>query len=230
MPELQITPTRLDACPAPAKINLFLHVTGRRDDGYHDIQTAFRLLDWGDTLDFARREDRLIRRTHDIPGVPEAQDLVIRAAHALRKASGCQLGADITVHKILPMGGGLGGGSSDAATTLIALNHLWQTGLSSEALREIALPLGADVPFFIYGHDAFAEGVGERLQPLQLDSAHYVILSPKVSVPTSKIFTSPQLTRNTPPIKVDGLTFDETRNYLQAVAARLYPEVAQALS
>src|SRR5690606_33248925 len=152
-------PAQLIACPAPAKLNLFLHVVGRRADGYHLLQTAFRLLDWGDTLDFALRTDGCIRRANDVPGVAEADDLVVRAARLLQAHTGSALGADITVHKVLPMGGGLGGGSSDAATTLVALNRLWATGLSRAELQTLGLALGADVPVFVFGRDAFAEGV-----------------------------------------------------------------------
>jgi 4-diphosphocytidyl-2-C-methyl-D-erythritol kinase len=223
-------PGRLDGCPAPAKINLFLHVTGRRADGHHLLQTAFRLLDWGDTLDFAVRGDGLIRRVNDIPGVAEETDLAVRAARRLQQAGACGLGADIAVHKRLPMGGGLGGGSSDAATTLMALDRLWGTGFGHARLREIALDLGADVPFFIYGRDAFAEGIGESLQPLDLPPAHYVIVAPAVFVPTAEIFSSPELTRNTPAVKVRGLTLSRTRNDLQPVACARYPEVAEAIS
>ncbi|MDR2032705.1 MAG: 4-(cytidine 5'-diphospho)-2-C-methyl-D-erythritol kinase, partial [Azoarcus sp.] len=223
-------PGRLDGCPAPAKINLFLHVTGRRADGYHLLQTAFRLLDWGDTLDFAVRADGRIRHNTPVPGVPEEADLAVRAARSLQQMSGCALGVDITVHKHLPIGGGLGGGSSDAATTLMALDHLWGTGFGLARLRELALGLGADIPFFVYGRDAFAEGIGASLQPLDLPPAHYVIVAPEVSVPTAEIFSSPELTRNTPPVKVRGFTLNHTRNDLQPVACARYPEVAEALS
>ncbi|MDR3086753.1 MAG: 4-(cytidine 5'-diphospho)-2-C-methyl-D-erythritol kinase [Azoarcus sp.] len=229
-PPVSPAPGRLKNCPAPAKLNLFLHVIGQRDDGYHLLQTAFRLLDWGDTLDFTTRGDGRIRRLNEVPGVPEDADLCVRAARALQKATHCPLGADITVHKHLPMGGGLGGGSSDAATTLMALDRLWGTQLGLEKLREIGLSLGADVPFFIYGRDAFAEGVGELLQPLDLPAAWYVVLAPVVSVPTARIFASPGLTRNTPPVKVRGFTLSRTRNDLQPVACALFPEVAEALS
>ncbi|MDR1423130.1 MAG: 4-(cytidine 5'-diphospho)-2-C-methyl-D-erythritol kinase [Azoarcus sp.] len=223
-------PGRIDACPAPAKLNLFLHILGRRPDGYHLLQSAFRLLDWGDTLDFALREDGLIRRIGEVPGVAAGNDLAVRAAQALRQASGCALGVDITIHKRLPLGGGLGGGSSDAATTLMALDRLWNTNLGLERLREIGLGLGADVPFFIFGRDAFAEGMGERLQNIALPPAWYVIVAPPVNVPTARIFTDSGLTRNTPPIKVRGFTLSRTRNDLQPVACALYPEVADALS
>ena len=230
MPPVSSSPGRLEGCPAPAKLNLFLHVTGRRDDGYHLLQTVFRLLDWGDTLDFSVREDGEIRRTNAVVGVPEETDLCVCAGRALQQATGCPLGADITVHKRLPLGGGLGGGSSDAATTLMALDRLWNTRLGSARLREIGIGLGADVPFFLFGRDAFAEGVGEILQPVTLPPACYIVLAPGISVPTAQVFASPNLTRNTPPIKMLGFTFDRTRNDLQPVACELFPEVADALS
>ena len=222
-------PAQLIACPAPAKLNLFLHVVGRRADGYHLLQTAFRLLDWGDTLDFALRTDGCIRRANDVPGVAEADDLVVRAARLLQAHTGSALGADITVHKVLPMGGGLGGGSSDAATTLVALNRLWATGLSRAELQTLGLALGADVPVFVFGRDAFAEGVGEALQPLALPPAWYVVVSPGVSVPTAEIFSAEDLTRNTAPIKMADFAPSTTRNDLQAVACSRYPEVQRAI-
>lgn len=221
--------TRLDHCPAPAKLNLFLHVTGRRDDGYHLLQTAFRLLDWGDTLSFALRTDGDVRRLNEVPGVPAEQDLVVRAARLLQAHAGCRLGTDIGLVKCLPMGGGLGGGSSDAATTLIALNRLWSTGLRRQELAELGLRLGADVPFFIFGQDAFAEGVGEQLQPLHLPPAWYVIIAPPASVPTAEIFRAKELTRNTEPITIMDFAANATRNDLQAVACSLYPEVGVAI-
>ncbi|ANQ83900.1 4-diphosphocytidyl-2-C-methyl-D-erythritol kinase [Azoarcus olearius] len=220
----------LAGCPAPAKLNLFLHVVGRRDDGYHLLQTAFRLLDWGDRLDFRVRDDGLIRRTNQVAGVAEDDDLVVRAARRLQQATGTPLGADITLHKVLPMGGGVGGGSSDAATTLIALNHLWQTGLTRADLQQLGLALGADVPFFIYGRDAFAEGVGEAFQPLALPAAVYVVLSPEVSVPTAEIFSAKGLTRDTPPIRIADFAASPTRNDLQATACSRYPEVGRAIN
>ena len=222
-------PAQLIACPAPAKLNLFLHVVGRRADGYHLLQTAFRLLDWGDTLDFALRTDGCIRRANDVPGVAEADDLVVRAARLLQAHTGSALGADITVHTVLPMGGGLGGGSSDAATTLVALNRLWATGLSRAELQTLGLALGADVPVFVFGRDAFAEGVGEALQPLALPPAWYVVVSPGVSVPTAEIFSAEDLTRNTAPIKMADFAPSTTRNDLQAVACSRYPEVQRAI-
>ncbi|HHW65234.1 MAG TPA: 4-(cytidine 5'-diphospho)-2-C-methyl-D-erythritol kinase [Rhodocyclaceae bacterium] len=222
-------PTALNGCPAPAKLNLFLHVVGRRADGYHLLQTAFRLLDWGDRLDFVLRTDDRIRRVNEVPGVAEADDLVVRAARLLQAHTGSRSGADITVHKELPMGGGLGGGSSDAATTLIALNRLWKTGLTRAELQVLGLQLGADVPVFIFGENAFAEGVGEALQPLALPPAWYVVISPGVSVPTAEIFSAQDLTRNTAPIKMADFAVSTTRNDLQAVACSRYPEVRSAI-
>ncbi len=216
---------RLQGCPAPAKLNLFLHVVGRRADGYHLLQTAFRLLDWGDTLDFTLREDGGIRRTTDIAGIAPEHDLVVRAARLLQTHTHCRLGADIALHKVLPMGGGIGGGSSDAATTLIALNQLWGTGLRRGELQALGLQLGADVPVFIYGRDAFAEGVGEALQPLALAPAWYVLVSPGVSIPTAEIFGAKDLTRNTPLMKIADFAASTTRNDLQPVACSRYPEV-----
>ncbi|MEN3110382.1 4-(cytidine 5'-diphospho)-2-C-methyl-D-erythritol kinase [Uliginosibacterium paludis] len=224
-------------CPAPAKINLFLHVTGRRPDGYHLLQTAFRMIDRGDTLGFSLRQDGEIRRTRDIPGVPEETDLVVRAARLLQQKTGCRLGADIRLDKHLPMGGGLGGGSSDAATTLLALNRLWQLGCTRSELQTWSLALGADVPFFIFGETAWAEGVGEALRPLALPPAWYVIIEPPVSVPTPEIFRAKDLTRDTPMLIMPGFAAEQTnalleqqgRNDLQKVACRLYPEVQSAL-
>ncbi|ENO89129.1 4-(cytidine 5'-diphospho)-2-C-methyl-D-erythritol kinase [Thauera linaloolentis] len=222
-------PQRLPGCPAPSKLNLFLHVVGRRADGYHLLQTAFRLLDWGDTLDFTLRGDGEIHRTTEVPGVPAEQDLVMRAARLLQAHTGCRLGADIALHKVLPMGGGIGGGSSDAATTLIALNRLWGTGLGRAELQALGLQLGADVPVFIFGRDAFAEGVGEALQPMALAPAWYVLVSPGVAVPTAEIFCAKDLTRDTPPIRMADFAACTTRNDLQPVACKLYPEVQSAV-
>lgn len=220
---------QLSGCPAPAKLNLFLHVVGRRADGYHLLQTAFRLLDWGDTLDFTLRDDGRIERSTEVAGVAADDDLVVRAARLLQRHSGTCLGANIAVHKVLPMGGGLGGGSSDAATTLIALNRLWHTGLSRAELQALGLQLGADVPVFIYGRDAFAEGVGEALQALTLAPAWYVVVFPRVGVPTAEIFRAPDLTRNTPLIRMPDFAANITRNDLQPVACRRFPEVQHAI-
>lgn len=223
--------------PAPAKLNLFLHVIGRRADGYHLLQTLFRFIDLNDTLHFTLRADGEVRRMNALEGVPEAQDLCVRAARLLQQETGCKLGVDIALEKHIPMGGGLGGGSSDAATTLLALNHLWGLGLSRERLMRLGLSLGADVPVFIFGESAFAEGVGEQLQPYALPEAWYVVLCPPVHVPTVQIFSHPELTRNTISMTMralpKGATFQVGRNEgglrlgndLQAVACRLYPEI-----
>ena len=219
---------------APAKLNLFLHVTGRRPDGYHLLQTAFQMLDHGDVLHFERRDDGAIRRVTPVAGVPEESDLIVRAAQLLKlaKPGAHHLGADIAVEKRLPMGGGLGGGSSDAATTLIALNHLWQTGLSRAELMALGLKLGADVPFFIFGQNAFAEGVGEALQPAALPACWYVVIEPGVAVPTPAIFSALDLTRNTKLVKIsDFLEAPSSfgKNDLQVVATRLFPPIAEAI-
>ena len=215
--------------PAPAKINLFLHIVGRRPDGYHLLQTAFRMLDWGDEITLQRRDDGLILRTSDVPGVPAESDLVVRAARALQAASGSRFGADIGVLKRIPMGGGLGGGSSDAASVLLALNRLWGCGLSRQALQDLGLKLGADVPFFIFGETAFAEGVGEALRPLAVPPAWYVMVAPPVSVPTAEIFSAKELTRDTEILIMQGFAAHKTRNDMQAVVCMKYREVAESL-
>ncbi len=215
--------------PAPAKLNLFLHVTGRRADGYHLLQSVFRFVDYGDTVWLGVRQDGLIRRLEDIPGVPEKQDLTVRAARLLQEATACPLGADIRLEKRLPMGGGLGGGSSDAATVLLALNRLWNLGLPRQRLQALALQLGADVPVFVFGQSAFAEGVGEKLVPISLPPAWYVVLTPPVSVATAGVFAAPELTRNTPPIKIADFLSGACRNDLQPVVEEKYPGVARYL-
>ena len=233
----------LRACPAPAKLNLFLHVTGRRADGYHLLQTVFQLIAHGDTLHFATRDDGRLVRLSDVPGVPQEQDLIVRALRLLQaehqRRHGSQPGMDVEIDKRLPMGGGLGGGSSDAATALMAANHLWQSGLSQQELTALALPLGADIPFFIFGHTAFAEGVGEALQPVVVPDTWYVVIEPGVQVPTAAIFTSPHLTRNTEPVTIADFSRHIGagnnpggfgRNDLQDVAAQLFPEVAEAIA
>lgn len=223
----------LNDCPAPAKLNLFLHVTGRRPDGYHLLQTVFQLVDYGDLLHFKTRDDGVVRRTTDIPGVPEQSDLVVRAALLLKSAAGSgRLGADIAIDKRLPMGGGLGGGSSDAATALIALNHLWRTGLTRAELMALGLTLGADVPFFLFGRNAFAEGVGEALQPVTTPDCWYVVIEPGVSAPTAAIFSDPELTRNSKPVRISDFSKAQIgfgKNDLQVVATRLFPAIAEAL-
>ncbi len=219
-------------CPAPAKLNLFLHVVGRRADGYHLLQTLFRFIDLKDTLHFTLREDGEVRRVNHIDGIAEEHDLCVRAARLLQAETGCAQGVDIEVDKRIPMGGGLGGGSSDAATTLIALNRLWSLGLTRERLMELGLRLGADVPVFVFGENAFAEGVGEALQAYPMPEAWYVVLFPPVHVPTAQIFTHPELTRDAVSITMRALSMPQTqlRNDLQPVACKLYPEVARYIA
>lgn len=218
------------AWPAPAKINLFLHVVGRKPDGYHLLQTLFRFIDQADVLRFAPRDDGRIDLATPLPGVPPETDLTVRAARALQQASGCTSGATISVEKHLPMGGGLGGGSSDAATTLVALNHLWGCGLSSAELQRIGLTLGADVPIFVHGRAAFAEGVGEAFTDVAVPAAWYLVLVPPVGVPTVEIFKSPDLRRDTPAIAAADWRPGFGGNDLEPVACRLYPEVARHLA
>jgi len=230
--------------PAPAKINLFLHVTGRRDDGYHLLETVFRFVDLCDTLSFdARSDGRIVREGPAMAGLAPEDDLVVRAARALQRATGTSLGAHISYTKRIPSGGGLGGGSSDAATTLIALNRLWGTGLGRDALMALARPLGADVPVFIYGQPAFARGIGDEFEAVQLPERAYLVVQPTQNVPTSAVFSSPDLTRNSPCVKMpvfadwqeinapdDGLFKDGMfgRNDLSPVVFAAYPRVGQA--
>jgi|HubBroStandDraft_2_1064218.scaffolds.fasta_scaffold160402_2 4-diphosphocytidyl-2-C-methyl-D-erythritol kinase len=220
--------------PAPAKLNLFLHVTGRRPDGYHELQTVFQLIDLCDTVAIRVGDDGRIERPSGPVGVDPDSDLTVRAAKALQAATGCRMGASIRITKRIPMGGGLGGGSSDAATVLLALNHLWHCGLSVDELARLGLPLGADVPVFVRGSSAWAEGVGERLEPVELPERWYVVIHPGVAVPTKDVFQSPELTRNTPVITIraffgpGGLA--GSRNDCEPVVRALYPEVADALS
>ncbi len=219
-------------CPAPAKLNLFLNITGQRADGYHLLESAFQLLDYGDLLDFNLRKDGQIIRTNDLEGVAPEADLTVRAAKLLQSATRCSLGVDITVNKHLPMGGGLGGGSSDAATTLMVLNRLWNTGKSRQELMELGLQLGADVPFFLFGQNALARGIGEQLTPLTTPDCWYVVIEPGVICPTAAIFSSKALTRNSPSIKVsDFQQYPEGswKNDLQPVAVELFPEILTAL-
>lgn len=219
-------------CPAPAKLNLFLHVTGRRADGYHLLQTAFQLIDRSDTLDICCRDDGVVRRCNEVADVPEDSDLIVRAARLLQSHTGSRLGADLTLHKHLPMGGGLGGGSSDAATTLMVLNHLWQTGLNRQELMQLGLQLGADVPFFIFGRNAFAEGVGEVLQAIETPESWFVVLEPGVQVPTPAIFSAKELTRDTKPIRITDFSSHMKmfgKNDLQTVATAMFPQVDAAI-
>ncbi len=220
-----------ESWPAPAKINRFLHITGQRDDGYHELQTVFQFLDYGDRLWFEPVPGGAVEVTGGLPGVAAQDDLVFRAAQALRQQTGCPAGVRITLDKLLPAGGGLGGGSSDAATTLVALNHLWRLGLDTDDLAELGLQLGADVPVFVHGRAAWAEGVGERLTPLdRLDTPWFLVLDPALSISTAEIFSDPQLTRNTRPLKIPAFHSGTGVNDLQAVVVRRYPGVANALN
>lgn len=230
-PEPHKLPAALEL-PAPAKLNRLLHITGRRPDGYHTLQTLFQFLDIGDTLDLVRREDGRICLASGLPEVAAEDNLVMRAARLLQVESGCRLGAEIHLEKRLPLGGGLGGGSSDAATTLLGLDALWGLGLSLEHLAELGLTLGADVPVFILGHAAWAEGVGERLTPVELDTPWFVVIHPGVTVSTPAVFRAPQLTRHTPPITMARALQGGAaswRNDCEPTVRSLYPEVAQAL-
>ena len=215
--------------PAPAKINLFLHICGRRPDGYHLLQTHFQFLDHGDDLHLSVREDGDIRRVSDLPGVPAEADLVVRAARALQAATRCPLGADIAVDKRLPMGGGLGGGSSNAATVLVALDRLWGTALGVDALAALGLQLGADVPVFVRGQAAWAEGVGEHLTPLDAEEPWCLVIHPACEVPTAAVFKHPELTRDTPAMTIPGLPSALMHNDCEPVTRRLFPAVGAAL-
>lgn len=222
--------------PAPAKLNLSLHVTGRRADGYHDLQTIFQLISLSDQLSFDLREDgRIVRLDYEgstaqsLRDVAEDQDLCVRAARALQTRSGVKLGVTIRLRKTIPVGGGLGGGSSDAATTLVALNALWACGLSTDELAAIGITLGADVPVFIRGRSGVGEGVGERLTPVELPNSWFVVIHPGVAVPTRDVFQAPELTRNSPVLTIPALLAFGGRNDCEPVVRERYPEVAAAL-
>ena len=216
--------------PAPAKLNLWLHIIGRRDDGYHELETVFQFLDHADQLRFALRDDDQVRLQRDVPGVDHDSNLIVRAARQLQQQSGCTQGVDIWLEKLLPMGGGIGGGSSDAATTLLGLNHLWQLGWDLDRLAALGLSLGADVPVFVRGHAAFAQGVGEQLTPVDPAEPWYVVLVPQVSVSTAEIFSHPQLTRDSLPLKMRPVPEGNSRNDCQPVVEQSYPEVRNALN
>jgi len=219
-----------DAWPAPAKLNLFLHVTGRRPDGYHELQTVFQFLDVGDRLWFTRRERPAIELQGGLPGIAPGEDLIERAARRLSELAGSRPGVHIRLEKRLPAGGGLGGGSSDAATTLVALNELWGLGLGVDELVALAVGLGADVPVFVRGTAAWAEGVGEQLTPLpDLDEPWYLVVDPRVSVSTAGIFSDPGLTRNGPSLRIPDFLSGAGVNHLEPVVVRRYPEVGKAL-
>jgi 4-diphosphocytidyl-2-C-methyl-D-erythritol kinase len=215
--------------PAPAKINLFLHVVGRRQDGYHLLQTVFCLLDWHDTVGLRPTTGGLIRRLNGPADLPEEMDLCVRAAKLLQQETGCRHGAEILLEKRIPLGGGLGGGSSDAATVLLALNRLWDLHLPRSRLLQLGLTLGADVPVFVYGENAWAEGIGEQLQPVALEVCWYVVLTPPVHVSTARVFASAELTRDTIPRKIAAFSRGFGRNDLEPVVCRAYPAVASCL-
>lgn len=222
--------------PSPAKLNLFLYITGQRPDGYHTLQTLFQFLDYGDTLTIAPRTDGQLRLLTPVAGVPDEENLIIRAAHLLMKAAAetgrllAGSGADISIEKRLPMGGGLGGGSSNAATVLVALNHLWQCGLPEDELATLGLTLGADVPVFVRGHAAFAEGVGEVLTPVDVAEKWYLVAHPGVSIPTPIIFRDPELPRNTPVRSIETLLNCEFGNDCEVIARKRFREVDDVLS
>ena len=222
---------------APVKINLFLHITGRRNDGYHTLQTAFQLLDFYDTLHIRATHTDEIKRVNEINGVPASQCICALAASALQKKTGCKLGVEYAIDKRIPMGGGLGGGSSDAATMLLALNQLWQLNLSRNELMQIGLKLGADVPVFVFGQNAWAEGIGEQLTAIELQSQYYVVLTPQIHVSTAQVFANSALTRDTKPLKIAdfsrslnlGSDASLFKNDLEAVVCKEYPAVASTL-
>lgn len=218
---------------APAKINLFLHITGQRTDGYHTLQSVFQLLDYYDTIYIKPTHNGVIKRTNEIKNVPENQDLCALAAYALKRETGCNLGCEYYVEKHIPMGGGLGGGSSDAATVLLALNKLWNLNLSREALIEIGLSLGADVPIFVFGQNAWAEGIGEDLTPIDLAQQFYVVLTPQAHVSTAQVFANSGLTKDTKPLKIadfsNGANSEIFRNDLEKVVCKEFPAVASTL-
>ena len=215
--------------PSPAKLNLFLHITGRREDGYHNLQTVFQLLDYGDSLTFTPNNSGKITISPNLDGVIAKDNLIVRAAKLLQQKTNCTQGCDIQIDKKIPMGAGLGGGSSNAATTLVGLNTLWQCGLESKTLADMGRELGADVPVFVHGNSAFAEGIGEQLTPQEIPEQWYLVVTPNVHVSTAEIFSNPQLTRNTSPIKIRALSGEQYRNDCQAVVEKLYPAVKQAL-
>ncbi len=216
--------------PSPAKLNLFLYITGRRTNGYHELQTLFQFLDYGDDIAITANESGVIRLTPELEGVKTEDNLIWKAAKALQQRTGCKFGADIELNKILPMGGGIGGGSSNAATVLVALNHLWQTQLSDNELAEIGLVLGADVPVFIHGFAAFAEGVGEELTPVNAEEKWYLVIRPDVAIATKDIFCHPELTRDTPKRVLLTLLDTKYENDCEKIVRMLYPEVDKQLS
>jgi 4-diphosphocytidyl-2-C-methyl-D-erythritol kinase len=215
---------------APAKLNLMLHIVGRREDGYHELQTVFQLIDLCDRIEITVRSDGVITRPTGPAGVPEDEDLVVRAARGLQRASGTGLGAEIVIRKRIPLGGGLGGGSSDAATTLLALNQMWKLGYSSEQIATFGGALGADVPIFVAGRSSWAEGTGERLTPVSLGAdSWYLVIFPGVAVSTAAVFQAPELTRNSPPTTMRGFLETGGRNDCEQVVRARFPAVGEAL-
>ena len=217
------------AWPAPAKLNLFLHITGRRPDGYHELQTVFQFLDFGDRLSFEVLRDGAVRRANAVAGIGADDDLVVRAARLLQQRSGCSLGCSIRIDKHIPVGGGLGGGSSDAATTLVALNRLWQLDLSDEELAQLGLRLGADVPVFVRGFAAWAEGIGEKLSPVLPPEDWYLVVTPGCAVDTRAMYGAPDLPRATARVNWDDFAAGRTHNDFEPVVRKRYPPVAAAL-
>jgi len=225
-----ITDWRLpDVWPAPAKLNLMLRIVGRRDDGYHLLQSVFQFLDFGDSLQFEVNDTGEVRRASDLTGVAGDEDLTVRAARLLQKESGCRQGVDIRVEKRTPMGGGLGGGSSDAATTLVALNHLWELKLSDDELAALGVRLGADVPVFVRGFAAWAEGVGEQLQPIELPESLFLVITPNCHVDTGEVFSAPELTRNAARKTIADFFSGEFGNTCEQVVRNRYPAVDEAM-
>lgn len=216
--------------PAPAKLNLFLHITGVRDDGYHNLQTIFQLLDYSDEVTLLRRDDGVIRRTEGLAEVEPSDDLIVKAAQALKNYTGTTYGADVGVIKRLPVGGGIGGGSSDAATTLLGLNALWECHLTTDGLLDIAVTLGADVPVFVAGHSAWAEGIGDQLTPMELPAIWFLVLHPGVFVSTAKLFSSEVLTRNKSILKMRDFTDTDIENVFEVIVREQHPEVDLSLN
>ena len=215
--------------PAPAKINRFLHITSRRADGYHELQTLFQLINYGDELEISSRPDGQIKLSSAIPGLPPEQNLVYRAAVALQQATGCKFGADIKLTKRIPSGGGLGGGSSDAATTLLGLNHIWGTQHSKPDLLSLAQTLGADVPIFVAGDTAWAEGIGEQLQKVEMPNRWVLVIKPDCEVSTAQLFSHPELTRDHSPITIARFLEQGAGNDFEPLVRKLYPAVDQGL-
>ena len=224
-----MSPRRLLTLPAPAKLNAFLHVTGRRADGYHTLETLFVPIARGDVVVLAERDDATVTRVDGPAGVPPDDDLAVRAGRLLQRRCGVRRGVGIEVRKNIPIGGGLGGGSSDAATVLLGLNHLWRLGLSRQTLMALALELGADVPFFVFGEPAFGRGIGEVLAAVSLPPTWFVVLTPSVVVGTAAVFAAPELTRHSPSARIQAFSEEFGRNDLQAVAVARFPEIAACL-